>query len=128
MIKSVVYKSVSEDLKDQLDNDNDKLFIYDKDDAEEIAADRKLGTGMIIKLIKNGRENDRDFLVIKGDVNGDGQIKINDVVATVNQYLKSVDPVTGPYFAACDVAPSSNPDGVIKINDVVGVVNRYLGN
>ena len=42
---------------------------------------------MIIKLIKNGRENDRDFLVVKGDVNGDGQIKINDVVGVVNRYL-----------------------------------------
>ena len=128
MIKSVEYQSVSETLKDQLDNDNDKLFIFDKNDAEEIAADKKLGTGMIIKLIKNGRENDRDFLVIKGDINGDGQIKVNDVVAAANQYLKSADPLEGPYFAACDIAPKDNPDGAIKVNDVVAVVNKYLGN
>ena len=127
MIKTVVYESLSETLKNQLDNDNDKLFIFDKNEEAEIAADKKLGTGMIIKLIKNGRENDRDFLVVKGDVNGDGIIKINDVVATVNQYLKTTEPLTGPYFAACDVAPKSGPDGAIKVNDVVGVVNRYLG-
>ena len=83
---------------------------------------------MIIKLIKNGRENDRDFLVIKGDINGDGQIKVNDVVAAANQYLKSADPLEGPYFASCDIAPKDNPDGAIKVNDVVAVVNKYLGN
>ena len=131
MIKTVVLASVAEDLRNQLDNENWKLHIYKKvkqgDELveTEITETNLLGTGMIIKLIKNDRIYDWDYLVVKYDVNGDGQIRINDVVATANQYLSDDVLLEGPYFVAADVG-GSGPDGHIRINDVVGVVNAYL--
>ena len=121
MIKDVVYKTLPEGLKDQCDNDNDKLFIYDMEDENEIDNNQQLGTGMIIKLIKNNRENDRDIIVVKGEVTGDGDIRINDVVRAVSAYV-GAEELTGPWFEACDIAT----DGEIRINDVVSIVNLYV--
>ncbi len=117
MIKDVVYKTLPLGLKDECDNDNDKLFIFDADDQNEIAEDKQLGTGMIIKLIKNNRENDRDTIVVKGEVTGDGQVKINDVIKVVGHVVEAEE-LTGIWFEAADF---SN-DGQIKINDVVAIV------
>ena len=122
MIKDVPYKYVSLQLKNDCDNDNDKLFIYETNDSTDvIAAERKLGTGMVIKLIKNGRLNDQDDIVVKGEVTGDGEIMINDVVRTVNAFV-GLEDLTGIWFEAADVTS----DGSIMINDVVSVVNLYV--
>ena len=121
MIKSVEYKSVAETLKDQLDNENWKLHIFDKDDTAEIAEDKKLGTAMIIKLIKNDKVHDSDLLVVKGDVNGDGNIAVNDIVRTVSHYLET-DPLEGIWLEAADM----NSDGTIKVGDIVNIVSIYL--
>lgn len=117
MIKNVVYKTLPLGLKDNCDNDNDKLFVYDSTGENEIAEDKQLGTGMIIKLIKNNRENDRDTIVVKGEVTGDGQIKINDVIKVVGHVVEA-ELLDGIWFEAADY---SN-DGQIKINDVVAIV------
>lgn len=117
MIKNVVYKTLPLGLKDNCDNDNDKLFVYDSTGENEIAEDKQLGTGMIIKLIKNNRENDRDTIVVKGEVTGDGQVKINDVIKVVGHVVEAEE-LTGIWFEAADF---SN-DGQIKINDVVAIV------
>ena len=123
MIKSVVYKSIPEELKNQLDNENWKLHIYDKDENDEIAEDKHLGTGMIIKLIKNNREYDRDLLVIKGDVNGDSKIVVTDVIKAVNHYLDPDEAgLTGVWFEAADM----NSDGRIVVTDIIKMVNIYL--
>ena len=121
MIKDVVYKTLPEGLKDQCDNDNDKLFIYDMEDENEIDNNQQLGTGMIIKLIKNNRVNDSDIIVVKGEVTGDGEVRINDVVRAVSAYV-GAEELTGPWFEACDIAT----DGEIRINDVVSIVNLYV--
>ena len=122
MITDVPYKYVSLQLKNDCDNDNDKLFIYETNDSTDvIAAERKLGTGMVIKLIKNGRLNDQDDIVVKGEVTGDGEIMINDVVRTVNAFV-GLEDLTGIWFEAADVTS----DGSIMINDIVSVVNLYV--
>ncbi len=118
MIKNVVYKTLPGLLKDNCDNDNDLLFVYDSEDQNEIDNNQQLGTGMIIKLIKNNRENDRDTIVVKGEVTGDGLIKINDVVKVVS-HVAEVETLEGIWFEAGDFSS----DGQIKINDVVAIVN-----
>lgn len=56
---------------------------------------------------------------IKGDVNGDNNVDISDVVALVNIILNG----NSNYQAAADV----NNDGGIDISDVVALVNIILG-
>ena len=55
-----------------------------------------------------------------GDVNGDGQVKINDVSALIS-YLLS-DETTGINLSAADC----NHDGEIKINDVSALISYLL--
>ena len=120
-IKDVVYKSLPEQLKDECDNENWKLHIFA--DEEEVSEDQKLGTGMVIKLIKDDRVHDSDILVIKGEITGDGLVKVGDVVAVVNNYLDAEEnPLEGAFFLAADMDDS----GTIKVGDVVAIVNIYL--
>ena len=121
MIKDVPYRHLPLDLKNDCDNDNEKLFIFANDeDTDEFASDHRIGTGMVIKLIKNGRLNDKDDLVVKGELTGDGDIGINDVVRAVNIFVG--EQVTGVWFEAADAVT----DGEILINDVVQIVNLYV--
>ena len=113
--------------KGQLDNDNVKLKIF-KDDGtgnagDELGAGELVGTGMIVKLFINGVENDSKVIVIKGDVSGDGEITITDVVKVLNHYLGNLA-VTGAYLEAAEVSD----DNEITITDVVKILNHYLGN
>ena len=56
----------------------------------------------------------------RGDVNGDGQVKINDVTALID-YLLSSD-ATGINVTAADC----NQDGQVKINDVTALIDYLL--
>ncbi|MBQ9820802.1 MAG: BspA family leucine-rich repeat surface protein, partial [Muribaculaceae bacterium] len=60
-----------------------------------------------------------DFML--GDVNGDGQVKINDVTALID-YLLSSDAM-GINVTAADC----NQDGYVKINDVTALIDYLLG-
>ncbi|MFQ6093643.1 MAG: alpha-amylase family glycosyl hydrolase [bacterium] len=62
-------------------------------------------------------------LAIKGDVNGDGEINVVDVVRAVNIILSIPPPPTKYECWAADF----NDDGAINILDVVGIVNEYFG-
>ena len=57
---------------------------------------------------------------LRGDVNGDGQVKINDVTALIN-YLLSGD-ASGVNLQAADC----NQDGNVKIGDVTALINYLL--
>ena len=60
--------------------------------------------------------------VMKGDVNGDGKIKMNDVMAIYNYLMGNVE-FSNDQFMAADVTN----DGKIKMNDVMKVYNYVMG-
>ena len=60
--------------------------------------------------------------VLKGDVNGDGKIKMNDVMAIYNYLMGNVE-FSNDQFMAADVTN----DGKIKMNDVMKVYNYVMG-
>ena len=134
MIKTVKLNDTVIDLKNQLDNDNSKLQLWDEKDEAELGNDARLATGQIMKLVKSGVEVDRARVVIKGDVNGDGLIKIADSVKIVNHILYvDADPALYPdrnnrillkdyYICAADI----NDDSYIKIGDSQKIVNHIL--
>ena len=121
MIKTVAYKTKPEQLKDQLDNDNEKLEIWDKDETAIIGENTNLGTGMIVKLIINGIEKDRKIIVVKGDVDGNGEIALLDAVLVLNHYLEKTL-LTGVYLEAAD----TNTDGEAALLDAVNILKIYL--
>ena len=123
MIKTVEYKSLPETLKDQLDNENSKLHIWTYDEAEEVSDTVQLATGMIVKLVVNNRLHDQKTVIVKGDVNGDGDIALLDAVLVLNHYLEKTL-LDGPYLVAADV----NGDGDVGLLDAVLILNIYLAN
>ena len=60
-------------------------------------------------------------VVIKGDVNGDGDVDIADAVCIVNHVVGKYTPVFNA--AAADV----NDDGDVDIADAVRIVNLVVG-
>ena len=59
---------------------------------------------------------------LKGDINGDGQINIIDVVTLVNVILNNYDLTPNEHWTA-----DCNGDGSVDILDALGIVNVILG-
>ncbi|MDE5888619.1 MAG: hypothetical protein K2H20_01220 [Bacilli bacterium] len=80
-----------------------------------------LMTGYKIK-IKGTSEELTYTISVRGDVNGDGVVKINDLIL-VQSHILGTRTVTGDKFYAADV----NYDGNVKINDLILIQSHILG-
>ena len=121
IIKTVAYKTKPNELKDQLDNPNEHLFIRNKDDSEDVSNDTNLATGMIVKLIVNNDEKDAKYIVVKGDVDGNGQIALLDAVKVIGDYVEKT-PLEGVWLEAGDY----DSNGSIALLDVINIIKEYL--
>lgn len=82
----------------------------------------KLVTGDKV-TIKSGSENKTFYIVIYGDVSGDGQIKASDYVLIKNSIM-GTKTLSGAYAKAADV----NKDGKVKASDYVLIKNSIMYN
>ena len=128
-IKTGILNETGLDLKNELDNRNEHLQIWNSDETVQISDSDKIATGYIVKLIVDDIEQDRKIIVVKGDVNGDGSITLNDAVLTINHYVgvrnndASKRRLVNEYLLAAD----SNVSGDITLNDAVLIINHYVG-
>ncbi len=125
MIKTARLNDTVLDLKNQLDNDNIKLEVWtvDNDDqlVNQLSDTDTIATGQVVVLKVNGRETDRDYIVVKGDTDGNGQITPFDAVKVINHYLeKSI--LKNPYLEAAD----ADNNQTITPFDAVKIINHYL--
>ena len=81
-----------------------------------------LAWAMPSQWLTNADEMAAAYDVKLGDVNGDGEIKINDVTMLVDVVIGKIA-ITDEIKAAGDV----NKDGEIKINDVTMLVDVVIG-
>ena len=80
-----------------------------------------LATGMKVQALANGKVYDTLTVVIYGDVNGDGNINITDLVQ-IQQYLFGTRDENNLYLFAANVSSRTNPswnDDVVNISDLV---------
>lgn len=128
-IKTVSDNTTVLDMKNELDNDNEKLVIYDSDGTTELTDTDLVGTDKIVKLIIDGEQVDSKIIVVLGDTTGDGSIDIWDNSDILNHYVGRVRDdgvslqLTGAKFLAGDI----NADGVIDIWDGSDILNHYVG-
>jgi hypothetical protein len=120
-IRTVSDLTTAKDMKDQLDNDNSKLVIYKSDGTTEVTDTELVGTGCIVKLIIDGIEKDSKVIIIRGDVNGDGEVELFDAADIINHFLDT-QPLEGVYLIAGDV----NKDGETELFDAADIINHYL--
>ena len=92
------------------------VSLFDVTGQHEITSDI-VGTGMILKVLDEDSYEDYFFpIVIKGDISGDGQISISDIIR-VKKHLINIDILSGIYEAAGDVTNT----GSITATDLVNM-------
>lgn len=75
------------------------------------------------KITITGTSETKEFTIaVRGDVNGDGAVKINDLILVQSHILKKAT-LSGYKFYAGDV----NYDGTVKINDLILIQSQILG-
>lgn len=98
---------------------NDQSVTFEKVNGEEAPEDKPIGTGCTVT-----NENQTLTLLLYGDVDGDGAIKMMDLVA-IRKHIMKVKPLEGLYLRA---AAPSNPDAETpnpSIRDMVRV-RKYV--
>ena len=88
--------------------------------VSEINVQGKLATGMKLKLTSNSTS--LYTIIIRGDVNGDGEINIVDYIKLLKHVLNSKK-LTNEYLKAADI----NKDGMADIVDLIKVQKHVLG-
>lgn len=121
MIKTVAIDTSVEQMKDQLDNENSRLKIYQSDGVTEYIGD-KIGTGMIVKLFKGSIVVDQKVIVVKGDTDGTGVIDAIDALKVVNHIIEN------EFLSGCykEAAETTNDDTINAI-DALRIVNHIIG-
>ena len=122
MIKTVTDNTSADELKDQLDNDNVKLKVYQADGETEYTGDH-VGTGMIVKLFIDDVVKDQKTIIVKGDTDGNGIINAIDALKVVNHIIGN-ELLTDCYWIAADTAE----DEEINAIDALKIVNHIIGN
>ena len=82
----------------------------------------KIGTGTTIVIKTNGYASTTKRVVIYGDVTGDGDINVYDLVA-VKQHLLKVQTLVGIKLSAGAIANKST----VKISDLLSIKKQMLG-
>ena len=83
-------------------------------------------TGSLVtgdKITIQGTTESKTYIIaVRGDINGDGVVKINDLIL-IQSHILSKAKLTNEKFYAADI----NYDSVIKINDLILVQSNILG-
>ena len=96
------------------------IRVVDKNGA--VIFSGKAATGMVIQLMSNGKVVDAWTVVVAGDVNGDGNISVSDMLA-VKAHVLNKSKLTGAAAEAAD----TNGDGFVSITDFIQIKAHILG-
>ncbi len=97
-------------LKANLHNDLENLFIYDQEGLE--FTNGSVGTGMTVQLVIGDTVRDTLTIIVNGDTNGDGMISIIDYTL-VRLDILGILPLEGVYRKASDI----DADGTLNVID-----------
>jgi hypothetical protein len=90
--------------------------------GKAVTGSTKVGTGMVVQLMADGKVVDEVTIVVTGDTNGDGGISVTDMIAVKAHVLKK-STLTGAFEKAAD----TNGDNKISITDFIQIKAQILG-
>jgi hypothetical protein len=102
-------------------NEKDYVAVYAG--GEPVASDAMVSTGMTVNLEHKGNVIQSVTVIVTGDVNGDGEISITDMINMKSHILEKTA-LTDAYAQAADL----NGDGAVSITDFVQIKAFLLGN
>ena len=117
-------KTKIEDFLSKIDNPAGYLKVYDKDDTLIEDYDTMLTTGMKVKLVVNDHEYDEAIVIIRGDIDEDGQVQPADNLILKDHLLKK-SYIEGYRLYAADV---DEEEGVLIENAIKPADNNKLMN
>ena len=104
---------------DSTKTDSDIKVKVFEEDGTTIPESNQLATGMVMK-VQVGESQEIEYkVVVKGDVNGDGEVEFDDIIRMNYERLhKQNARLTGEYKAAGDIGKTGNVefDDIIKAN------------
>ena len=109
------------DLLSNVDNESSTLKVYNSDLTEITDLDEVIKTGQVIKLIINGKVYDELYIVLKGDINGDGLIDVTDKSKLKDHILLRTELTDYTKYAA-----DLNNDGLIDVSDNSRIADYIL--
>ena len=106
-------------IKKEFMNEEEDMQIADIN-GNVLADDALVGTGSVIKFMNGEKVLDEIYIVITGDMNGDGYVNNRDA-AMITRYLVEKEKANFCQMVAIDV----NGDGFVNNRDA-SMVSRYL--
>ena len=122
VIKNIIKNTDVEELVENIQvTSGGTVKVFDKEGEEEVTG--KLGTGMILRVFDEENNTVMDVaIVVKGDITGDGNISITDLVK-VKQHLADVKELEGIYATAADVTGT----GRVNVTDLIQMSKDVAG-
>lgn len=118
-----VSKTVGQIKQQVLSTSPEYQLIITTPDGTLMADDEVVGTGAVVKFIRNGYEATNSYsIIVYGDINGDAEINIADVTSAFRHVMKR-DELGSYKLIASDV----NKDGETNIADVSSVFRHIMG-
>ena len=111
-IENIPLDTTIEELKENIETNG--VIEVDKRKNKVTNENLILGTGMIIKVKLDGQEETYEA-VVTGDITGDGQISIADVLRLARYNAKLDKNVTGAYLRATEVVSDGNIGSISDI-------------
>ena len=118
-IANIEPSTTIENIKHNITTDGN-ISIY-RNNVEVIDKDAKIATGMKIRFF-NDRESDEFIISVIGDVNGDGEATIRDILA-INKHRLGKTQFKNEFELAGDV----NKDNKVDIRDILKINKFRLG-
>ena len=115
-IENIIPNTIIKTLKNAILT-NGTIQIY-KNNSEIIDTNSKISTGMKIKISLNNQSNEFTTIV-KGDVNGDGEADLKDILK-INKHRLKKSLLTSEYLLAGDV----NKDNEVNLKDILRI-NKF---
>ncbi len=119
-VMTVILDTTVDVFKTQFDNPVEELVLYAADGVTVVDSG-KVGTGMILRLVRDGEVLDSKIAVLKGDTSGDGVITMQDASKVMSHYLET-ESLDGAYLAAAD----TSGDNVVTMQDASKIMSHYL--